>query len=145
MKFSFFIASICAVTLSQAQSHPIEKIWYNAEKTSKIKIFLATDGKYYGQIVWLKNPNDANGQARMDIENPDKAKRSRPMMNLLILHGFTVSAENKNLLEGGKVYDPTNGKTYCGKLTLRENTLDLRGYICGMSWLGRTSQWTVAD
>ena len=44
-----------------------------------------------------------------------------------------------------KVYDPNNGKTYCGKLTLKGNAIDLRGFICSMSMLGRTSQWTLAE
>ncbi|MCU0395331.1 MAG: DUF2147 domain-containing protein [Chitinophagaceae bacterium] len=127
-----------------AQKHPVEKTWYNAEKTSRIRIFKATDGKFYGKIVWLKTPNDTNGQPRTDKENPDESRRSKPLMDLIILSGFSASSDPQ-VLEGGKVYDPNNGKTYCGKLTLKGDVLDLRGYICGMSFLGRTAQWTLAE
>ena len=66
------------------------------------------------------------------------------LMWVLILTGFSLT-KDANVLEGGKVYDPNNGKTYCGKLTLKEKVIDLRGYICSMSFLGRTSQWTLAE
>jgi uncharacterized protein (DUF2147 family) len=127
-----------------AQKHPIEKTWYNAEKTSKIRIYKATDGKYYGKIVWLKTPTDANGKPKTDKENPDEKKKKNPLMELQILSGFKLT-DDTNVLEGGKVYDPNNGKTYCGKLTLKSNTIDMKGFICSMSFLGRTTQWTLAE
>ena len=144
MKFLlFWIFSF--VTLSAvAQKHPIEKTWYSAEKTSKIRIYKATDGKYYGKIVWLKTLTDTNGKPRTDKENPDKKKQSNPLIDLLILSGFNLTNDN-NVLEGGKVYDPNNGKTYCGKLTLKTNFIDMKGFICSMSFLGRTTQWTLAE
>jgi uncharacterized protein (DUF2147 family) len=144
MKYSFLFVFVFLSILAFAQKHPIEKTWYNAEKTSKIRIYKATDGKFYGKITWLKTPNDSNGKPRTDKENPDEKKKSNPMMDLLIISGFSVT-KDPNILEGGKVYDPNNGKTYCGKLTLKNNSIDLRGFICGMSLLGRTSQWTLAE
>lgn len=135
---------IFATTQLNAQKHAIERTWYNAEKTSKIRIFKATDGKYYGKIVWLQTPNDNTGKPRTDKENPDAAKQGKPLMDLIILSGFSPSSE-ANIFEGGKVYDPNNGKTYCGKLTLKGEVLDLRGFLCSMSMLGRTSQWTLAE
>lgn len=144
MKGVFLFVFLFASFFTMAQKHPIEKTWYNAEKTSKIRIYKATDGKYYGKIVWLKTPNDSNGNPRTDKENPDENKKKNPMMDLLILSGFSVT-KDPNIFEGGKVYDPNNGKTYCGKLTLQNKSIDLRGFICGMSLLGRTSQWTLAD
>jgi uncharacterized protein (DUF2147 family) len=139
----FFIFAFVALS-GVAQKHPIEKTWYNAEKTSKIRIYKATDGKYYGKIVWLKNPTDTNGKPRTDKENPDEKKQSNPLMELLILSGFSLTNDT-NVLEGGKVYDPNNGKTYCGKLTLKNNSIDMKGFICSMSFLGRTTQWTLAE
>ncbi len=137
----FYFASICQV---QAQTNPIEKIWYNQEKTSMIQVYLAKDGKYYGKIYKLKDPTDKDtGKPRTDKENPDDAQKQTPLQGLLILTGFKVNPENANEYIDGKVYDPKNGKTYCGKLTLKGDVLDLRGFLCSMSFLGRTSQWTV--
>ncbi|HSK11577.1 MAG TPA: hypothetical protein VK907_00100, partial [Phnomibacter sp.] len=60
---------VCSVILSGtlfAQKDPIERIWYNQEKTSKIQVYKANDGKYYGKIVWLETPNDPSGKPRTD-------------------------------------------------------------------------------
>ncbi|MFN8298465.1 MAG: DUF2147 domain-containing protein [Chitinophagales bacterium] len=128
------------------EKNQIEKIWYNQEKTSKIQIYLAKDGSYYGKIVWLKEPNDKDtGKPRVDKENPDEDKRETPLINLLILRQFKQDASDPNLYTGGNIYDPKNGKTYCGKITFKGNTLDLRGYLCSATFLGRTSTWTLAE
>ena len=133
-------------TFAQREKNQIEKVWYNQEKTSKIEVYLAKDGKYYGKIVWLDKLNDEKtGKPKLDKENPEDALKSSPIMGLLILKGFSIDAENKNLYTGGTVYDPKNGKTYCGKLTFKGNTIDLRGFICSVPFLGRTSTWTLAE
>ena len=128
-----------------AQKNQIERVWYNQEKTSKIQVYLAKDGKYYGKIVWLDEPNEKDGRPKVDKENPESSLKDKPLNGLLILKGFSVDANDKNLYTGGTVYDPKNGKTYCGKLTFKGTVLDLRGFICSMSFLGRTSSWTLAE
>jgi uncharacterized protein (DUF2147 family) len=139
------LALVFVAVAVKAQKDPVERVWYNAEKTSKIQVYKAVDGKLYGKIVWLKDPNDENGKPRTDIKNPKEHLRNTPIMNYPILQGFTKS-KNENEYEGGTVYDPLSGKTYCGKLTLQgATTLKLRGYICGFSLLGRSSVWTAAD
>lgn len=136
---------LAAVSLTAtAQKHPVERTWYNAEKSAKIRIYKAVDGRYYGKIVWLQIPDDPDGKPRTDKLNPDQSRRSRPLMDMPILTGFSLTNDH-HVLEGGKVYDPKNGKTYCGKLSLNGNVLDLRGFICGMSFLGRNAQWTLAE
>lgn len=133
-------------TFAQREKNQIEKVWYNQEKTSKIEVYLAKDGKYYGKIVWLDQLNDEKtGKPKLDKENPEDALKGLPIMGLLILKGFSIDTENKNLYTGGTVYDPKNGKTYCGKLTFKGNTIDLRGFICSVPFLGRTSTWTLAQ
>ena len=133
-------------TFAQREKNQIEKTWFNQEKTSKIEVYLAKDGKFYGKIVWLDKLNDEKtGKPKIDKENPDENQRNTPIMGILILKGFSVSADDKNIYTGGKVYDPKNGKTYCGKLTFKGTTIDLRGFICSASFLGRTSTWTLAE
>lgn len=129
-------------TRLMAQSKdPIEGLWYNAEKTAKINIFKATDGKFWGEIVWLKEPN-ANGKPRTDVNNPNAAKRSRPLMRLQILRHF--EKDGAKTYDDGEIYDPKNGKTYDCKITHNGNSLSVRGYI-GISLIGRTTTWTKAQ
>ena len=133
-------------TFAQREKNQIEKTWFNQEKTSKIEVYLAKDGKFYGKIVWLDNVNDEKtGKPKVDKENPNENQRNTPIMGILILKGFSVSDDDKNVYTGGKVYDPKNGKTYCGKLTFKGKSIDLRGFICSVSFLGRTSTWTLAE
>lgn len=130
------IVLLLATTMVRAQG--ITGIWYNEEKTAKIQIYEAKDDRYYGKIIWLREPNE-NGRPRTDKNNPDKSKRSSPLMDLLVLRGFTKKSATS--FEGGTIYDPKNGKTYDCKMTLKGDQLDIRGYV-GISLLGRTSTWT---
>jgi len=111
--------------------------WYNGEKTSKIQIYKTTGGSYAGKIVWLKEPNDEKGVAKLDAKNPDKKLRGRALMNLVILTGLKYKGNDK--FDGGKIYDPKSGNTYSCKGEFENiNTLKLRGFI-GVSLIGRTA------
>ena len=128
-------------TFSLAQADPIERLWYNEEKTAKIQVYKATDGRFYGKIVWLKEPL-RDGKPKIDINNSDKSRRNDPIMGLLILREFKKGSDKH--YEDGTIYDPKNGKTYSCKMTLGGDKLDVRGYV-GFSLLGRTTTWTKAD
>jgi uncharacterized protein (DUF2147 family) len=126
---------------AQAQKDQIEGLWYNAEKTAKVNIFKAKDNKFYGNIVWLKEPTE-NGKPKTDQKNPKESLRSTPILNLQILRHFEKDGDN--VYEDGEIYDPKNGKTYSCKITHKGNTLDVRGYV-GISLIGRTTSWTRAQ
>ena len=59
------------------------------------------------------------------------------------MNGFTWNASEQKW-EKGTIYDPTEGKTYDGYIYFEgdnKKVLKLRGYVMGMTWLGRTSDW----
>lgn len=112
-----------------------------AEK-SQVQIFKATNGKYYGKIVWLKEPNK-NGKPKVDDKNPDPKLQNRPVMGLQILKDFTYDS-NDNEWSNGSIYNPSSGKTYNCYMNFESPArLKIRGYI-GASWmgLGKTARWT---
>jgi uncharacterized protein (DUF2147 family) len=121
-----------------AQKDKIERIWYNEEKTVKIQIFKATDGIFYGKIIWMVRPLEADGKIKLDKLNPDHKAKSQPILNSVILKGFSRSATDTSIYENGTVYSPANGKTYCGVIIHRGKELKLRGYFCGFSILGKS-------
>lgn len=135
-----------ALTAYAADNDAILGIWNNQEKDAQIEIFKCSD-QYCGKIVWLKEPNYPEGSKdgvpgtpRRDHNNPDPKSRNNLIMGLEIVRGFTYGGESKWV--GGKVYDPKNGKSYSGKMTLvSPNQLNLRGFI-GISLIGRTAIWT---
>ena len=75
---------------------------------------------------------------------PDPALRERPTLGLVILHGLHRT-ENPNVYKGGRIYDPKNGKTYDCRAIFKGDTLELRGFVLGLPFLGRTAIWSKAD
>lgn len=115
--------------------------WYNSDKDAQIEIF-KEGGKYYGKIVWLKEPTE-DGKSKIDKNNSDKSKQNRPIMGLRILNDFQYTG--KDTWENGTIYDPKNGKNYnCNIRIKNSNTLEVRGFI-GISLIGRTVIWTRVE
>ena len=117
-------------------------IWYNEEHDAKLEIYEA-GGAFEAKILWLKEPL-AEGKPKVDKNNPDPALRDRPTLGLVILHGLHKTDE-PNRYDRGRIYDPKNGKTYNCQITLKGETLELRGFVLGLPFLGRTAVWTRSD
>lgn len=132
----FFTLGVFSQTATDGDK--IQGVWLSGSGKAHIKITKYGD-KYGGKIVWLKEPNRADGTAKKDDKNPDKNKQSNPILGLNNLLGFTF--EGDKTYEGGSIYDPENGKTYKCVITMEDaNTLKVRGYV-GIQMLGRTDTW----
>jgi uncharacterized protein (DUF2147 family) len=114
--------------------------WLNEDQDAHVEIYKDA-GKYFGKIVWLKDPIDeVTGKPKVDDENPDANLQNRPVLGLVILKDFIFDGETE--WEDGTIYDPKNGKTYdCYMKIDEEGILKIRGYI-GISWIGRNTYWT---
>jgi uncharacterized protein (DUF2147 family) len=93
-----------------------------------------------GTIVALKTPIDpATGMPQTDVNNPDAAKTGRPLIGVQIIFGLTPSGTADKW--DGQLYNPEDGKTYSGSLTVTgANTLDLQG--CTFVVLCESRTWT---
>jgi len=98
--------------------------------------------EYCGEIVWLAEPLNAEGEPVTDANNPEPALRDRPVLGLVILYGF-VAPEEGEPWEGGRIYNPEDGETYRAVMTVRDGgrRLGVRGYV-GLPLLGQTQVWT---
>lgn len=142
----FMFMTLTAGYAYGADDDAILGVWNNQEKDAKIEIFKCGE-KYCGRVVSLSEPNYPEGSKdgvpgtpKLDHNNPDPKFRKTPIIGLQIVHNFAFAGDN--VWKGGKVYDPKNGKTYSGKMTLvSPHQLNLRGFI-GISLLGRTAVWT---
>ena len=111
-----FLTLLLLVPLAlAADEDKILGIWATPENDCKIEIF-KSGSKYYGRIVWLKEPlypaDDDGGMAGrpvVDRQNPNPDLRSRPLIGLQLIEGFTYVG--KNVWEKGTIYNPDNGKT----------------------------------
>lgn len=115
-------------------------VWKTGEGNAMVRIYKNGD-KYQGKIVWLKEPNDPEtGKPKIDKNHPDESSRTRPILGLVNVWGFVPT--EKNVWEGGNIYDPKNGNTYsCTIKMTGPNSIDVRGYI-GVSLIGRSDTWT---
>lgn len=82
-------------------------LWSTKDEDSIIKI-IPCDKFYCGTLVWLKEPNDEHGNPKIDDQNPDTAKRSRPMIGIEILSN--MAPENDHWR--GTAYNADDGKFY---------------------------------
>jgi uncharacterized protein (DUF2147 family) len=126
-----------------AQDNTADKLlglWQPSNGKARVKIE-KIGSKYYGKIVWLREPNDPDsGEAKTDKNNPDESLRSTPLRGYRILKDFEYTGK-KEWTEG-TIYDPENGSTYNCIIKLKnDNTLDIRGYV-GVKALGRTDVWS---
>lgn len=131
--------STFAFTQDSAEADRLTGVWEPSNGKVKVKIDKIGE-KYYGKIVWLREPIDpATNEPKVDRNNPDEKLTSTPLRGYRILKDFTYTGKNE--WSEGTIYDPENGSTYSCTIKMSdENTLDIRGYI-GISALGRSDVW----
>jgi len=138
----FMVAFFSLTASAQVKGDDINGVWLNEDEDAHIKVE-NRDGKYFGNIVWLKEPNEEDtGLAKLDDENPDAELQKRPVMGLELLSGFVFDGDDE--WEDGDIYDPKSGKTYSCYMVFTDDAKDklkVRGYI-GFSLLGKTTYWT---
>ena len=140
--FFFFAFLILASAYLSAQADKVVGFYLTAKASSQVEIYNGTDGKYYGKISWLEEPNE-DGKPKVDDENPDPDLQKRPILGLPLMQGFEYN-KNEKQWENGTIYDPDNGKTYDCYMWFEDDprTLYMRGFVMGMRFLGRSSAWT---
>ena len=144
---NIFLTFLCAFFLfsgtsfAQKAANDIAGLWLPSSGKARVNIYLAKNGKYYGKIVWLREPNDPKtGVAKLDKNNPDEVKRKEPLMSFLLLKGF--SYKENGTYDEGTIYDPESGTTYKSTIEMPDkNTLNVRGFV-GVSLFGKTDTWT---
>jgi uncharacterized protein (DUF2147 family) len=115
--------------------------WLNATGEAHIQIY-ANGNKFFGKLIWLKEPLDDNGKPKLDKENPKNELNQRPILGLVFLKDFIYK---EGIWEGGTIYDPKTGKTYSCKISAdAKNKINVRGFV-GFSLLGRTETWTRVE
>lgn len=137
---AMMILPMYAQDKSEDQGDKLIGVWSPSDGRSYLKIE-KIGNKYFGRVVWLLEPNDEDGNPRVDKNNPDESLRSTPLKGYRVLKDFVYNAEDK-VWEDGTIYDPKNGTTYnCRIELIEENKIEVRGYV-GTAVFGRTDVWT---
>jgi uncharacterized protein (DUF2147 family) len=140
MKLLFVLAVLLAAAPVTAprNADAILGTWVNGSGKGHIQIY-KSGGKYYGKIVWLRELNGKDGKPRVDRHNPDPAKRTQPVLGMVMMRGFVY---NKGEWTDGYIYNPSDGKEYKSYIKMKNaNEIVVRGYV-GMSWFGKSDTWT---
>ena len=137
--FLLLAAVVCSSARAESWGESIAGIYLTVDGGAQVRVAKDPDGTYTGKIVWLKNDKD-----RLDKNNPDPGRKADRVLGLVILRGFKANDETKRW-EGGMIYDPKNGKTYDAFIWRdpdQPGILFLKGYLFGITWLGRSTTWT---
>ncbi|MBR3724922.1 MAG: DUF2147 domain-containing protein [Bacteroidales bacterium] len=108
----------------------------------RAKITKLSNGTYQGQIIWMANDKDENGNKRLDTKNPDKKLRSTPCDRIVIFSGLEYNADKK-CWDGTKIYDPQRGIK--ARLTInfeKDGRLRLKGSVLAFS---ESVYWTRVE
>lgn len=111
MKHYFLLLLITlGITSSYSQGKKTDLIignWLNYDGTEIIEI-TRSKNSYTGHIIWLKEPNDKNGNPKLDIKNPNKTLRKKPILGAQKIFGL----EYKNgKWQNGRIYSHKRGGT----------------------------------
>lgn len=133
---NIILVIVCLISfVSFGQKNNVIGVWLSEEKDGKIEIYKKGDA-VYGKLVWLKEPNNKKGTAKLDKNNPVQQLRKQPLLGLELIKNLKFDDDQWS---GGTIYDPKSGKTYDCSLFEKEGNLHIRGYI---GWFYQTRTWT---
>ena len=129
MKLGLAVAglALAAIATSAQAADPVEGHWMTAGGSAKVRVSpcAADKARMCGVITWIKAPA---GAVPKDTNNPDASQRSKPLVGLTMIRDFKPSGAGK--WTGGKIYDPSSGKTYGSKISVNpDGTLKVEGCI----------------
>jgi uncharacterized protein (DUF2147 family) len=105
---------------------PIEGEWLTPTGGSKVRIGPCPNKPdlMCGVVSWLP----ADKAKDLDSHNPNAALRNRPILGVTTVSNFKQAAPGR--WTGGKLYDPSTGKTYNGKISANpDGTLKVEGCV----------------
>jgi uncharacterized protein (DUF2147 family) len=123
-RFLLALGALIVAASPALGSEPVTGRWVTAEKDGVILI--APCGKSLcGTIDRFLVP-PPQGLDQRDINNPDTRLRTRKLLGMPILSGFTADGD----VWRGRIYDPKNGKSYRSIIRRKgPNVLEVKGCI----------------
>ena len=128
--FAFALALLVPIAVSAADA---TGEWLIEDGDARVRI-APCGADLCGTVAWIKE-----GSPTVDVNNPDPAKRSRPLIGSEVLLGLKPSGTSEWT---GSLYDAENGRTYVGKLTIvDERHIKVAGCVLG-GLICETQTWT---
>lgn len=137
----FLLAATLKLNAQNKEDAIIGK-WESTDKDLIVEVYKQVN-VFRAKIVWFYDENDTITpiNKRLDIKNPNKALRSRPIIGTDILSGLAYNPK-QNRWNGGRIYDATSGRTWDATVWLTSpNALNVRGFYL-VRWIGKTLSFT---
>jgi uncharacterized protein (DUF2147 family) len=113
--------------------------WLTENGKARVKI-APCGGNLCGNVVWLAEPKGDDGKPKLDINNADSSKRTRPILGSAVLLGMKPAGESWK----GSIYNAEDGKTYSATISLADgNTLKVEGCVAAI--LCKKQTWSRAQ
>jgi len=133
-----FLSFLFLSPVQEVKPDQIIGVWTTGNAKSQVQIYKKGD-MFYGKIIKLKDPLNAEGKPKTDIHNPDVTKRGQPLIGMNVLWEMKFDEDEWN---GGHVYNAEDGKEYKCLMRLKDaKILEVRGFV-GFSLLGKSQTWT---
>lgn len=131
-------SSLLILSSASLFAAPVTGNWFTYKSKSMVRISQCGTG-LCGQIVWLRKGLNSKGQPVRDERNRDKRYRARQVLGLTTFSGLAPSGPGR---WSGLMYNPDDGRTYKGSLTIlnassiRVEGCRVGGGLCGQrSWV----------
>jgi uncharacterized protein (DUF2147 family) len=131
---------LCFILLTPLQVFPTETAikgyWLTSESIVAIK---PCGVELCAKIEHVFVVEGVDPKSILDSNNRDLEKRSRPLIGIDLLHGFSRQLDSSNSVKGGRIYNPRDGRSYKAKLQLHDDgNLTVQGcflFFCdGETW-----------
>lgn len=145
------VALALAAAPAQAASGPglvPQGVWLMQNGKAAVEFYRCEPGgdRLCGRLLWGR-PDQYPADDPTDFRNPDAELRKRALCGLPVVWDLRWRGGEGDRGEwgGGQVYDPTSGETYGAKMEIKgPDELRVRGYILGISLLGKSQTWRPA-
>jgi uncharacterized protein (DUF2147 family) len=125
---TFMMVLVATVSLSAGAAHaadPVHGMWQT----------LKDDNGNYGHIEVTECGNSICGTLAKSFDNSGKSITTANAGRKII---WNMKADGGGAYSGGKVYSPDRDKTYNSKMTLKGNSLNIKGCVLGICRDGGT-------
>ena len=106
--------------------------WLTSQSIVQVK---ECDSMLCATIEHLFVAEGVDPKSILDSNNKDESLRSRPLIGINLLEGFSYPQKNKKHLKNGKIYDPGRGRIFKSNLSILDNgNLKVEGcllLVCG--------------
>ena len=138
--FLVFLIGLLNTDLVFGAESPVGK-WKTVDEksgkvTSEVEVY-EQNGKLFGKVVALTEPDDKQGKAKI-CRACTGADKDKPIVGLVILKDLTSSGDR---YKNGTVLDPEDGKVYPAEIWVEDGKLMVRGYS---GFLYKTRSWLKA-